>query len=107
MMEANRNGYGFFALSVAFAVGGLAGAAFGLLFAPRTGEETRDRIKERAEGAGERMRETAKTVRGRAEEVFETGKEKYGEFSEKVLGFTDRMIEKFFPGGKEDEVRGN
>lgn len=103
-MGSGRTAYGSGTVLLAFLMGGLVGAGFGLLFAPRTGEETRDRIKEQAEKARGRMRETARTARGRGEELSATGREKYAVVREKVLGFTDRMIEKIFPAGEENNV---
>lgn len=52
----------------AFLLGGLVGAVIGLLFAPRSGKETRDLI---ADKAGEYW--------GEAGELYETGKEKVTE----------------------------
>jgi len=76
----------------------------GLLLAPRTGQETRDRIKERAEETRGRMRETVRTVRRRGEEFSQTAREKFTEGRKKVLGFTDRMLEKISPAGEKDEL---
>jgi len=59
-MDSNRTGYGFAALALAFVIGGLIGAGLGFLFAPRTGRETREKIKERGgehvENSGMRLR---------------------------------------------------
>jgi YtxH-like protein len=49
---------------ISFVVGGLAGAALAVLFAPRTGSETRERISEGVRDAAERSRALAR--RGRA-----------------------------------------
>ena len=50
-MNSDRTEYGFAALTLAFVAGGLIGATLGVLFAPRPGVETREKIKERAEEA--------------------------------------------------------
>ncbi len=68
----------------AFLLGGLVGAVLGLLFAPRSGKETRDMIAERAEdywGQGVELYETGKE---RAAEVYETGKERVAEQSDQL-----------------------
>ena len=61
MYEDRRGGSVF----MAFLLGGLFGAVLGLLFAPRSGKETRDMI---ADKSGEYW--------GQAGEVYTTGKEK-------------------------------
>ena len=83
-MNSSRNEYTFAALALTFVVGGLIGAAFGLLFAPRPGAETRGKIKEQAEGAREKVRETAKSAHEKAEKLTEAGKEKFSEARGKV-----------------------
>ena len=105
-MESNRTEYGFAALALAFVTGGLIGATLGLLFAPRTGVETRERIEERAKGAREKARETAKTVRERAEEFAEAGKEKISEIRGKVEKSVEKIKEKVSPKKEEEEVKG-
>ena len=50
---------------LAFLLGGLTGAALALLYAPRTGQETRDLIGERLRETAERGREMKREVVGR------------------------------------------
>jgi len=94
-MSSDRSEYGFAALALAFVSGGLIGTALGLLFAPRSGVETRERVREQADEARERLRETAETVKARAEELAETGKEKFLEAQEKVQESVEKMRGKF------------
>ena len=103
-MESNRTEYGFAALALAFVTGGLIGATLGLLFAPRTGAETREKIEERAKGAREKVRETAKTVREKAEGMAETGKEKFTEVRGKVQESAEKVKERVSREKEEEEA---
>lgn len=57
----------FWPMSLGVGVGMLAGVGVGLLYAPRSGEETRQRLREGAERARERARIAAQRVRGELE----------------------------------------
>ncbi|MBP1709156.1 MAG: YtxH-like protein, partial [Deltaproteobacteria bacterium] len=65
-MNSDRTEYGFAALTLAFVAGGLIGATLGVLFAPHPGVETREKIKERAEEAREKLRGAVETIRDKA-----------------------------------------
>ena len=93
-MNSDRTEYGFAALTLAFVAGGLIGATLGVLFAPRPGVETREKIKERAEEAREKLRGAVETIRDKAEGLAETGKEKYAEIRGKVQDSVDKIKEK-------------
>jgi gas vesicle protein len=54
------------------------GAVIALLFAPRSGEETREYIKEKYEDARDEARRRVRELRDRAEEYTEKGKEFVG-----------------------------
>lgn len=58
-----------------FLVGLGIGAAVGLLFAPRTGEETRGYLRDRYGELRDETRRRSREVRDRAEEYSERGKE--------------------------------
>ena len=62
-MDSNRTEYSFAALALAFVIGGLIGAGLGFLFAPRTGRETREKIKERGGESREKLRDAVETIR--------------------------------------------
>ena len=55
------------AVLLAFVAGAIAGAAVALLFAPATGEETRDFINQRAREGREKVVDAARQFRAAAE----------------------------------------
>ena len=58
-----------------FLVGGGIGAVVALLFAPRSGRETRDLIAQKATEGRERMASTSRTVSDRVTNYIDKGKE--------------------------------
>ena len=64
---ARDDGGGGGAVVLAFVAGAIAGAAVALLFAPATGEETRDFLNQRAREAGDTVAEAARQFRSAAE----------------------------------------
>jgi gas vesicle protein len=86
MTMSNQQGIGAGGVLMAFAVGAAVGAAVALLFAPATGEETREYLGERAREGRDRAseaarqgrdmvnrgRETLTTAFDRAREQFQT-----------------------------------
>jgi|GEM_PF-2089549 len=76
-MDSNRAEYSFATLALAFVIGGLIGASLGFLFAPRTGRETREKIRERR---GDHFKNSLIRLRPlveRAKGLAEAGKEKF------------------------------
>ena len=59
----NQQGIGAGGVLMAFAVGAAVGAAVALLFAPATGEETREYLSERAREGKDRASEAARQGR--------------------------------------------
>jgi len=58
-------------LSLGLLLGGIVGIALGLLLAPKRGEETRSRVRSRAEPVAERIRDTVTRVARRGEHAVE------------------------------------
>ena len=58
-----------------FLVGLGVGALLGVLFAPKSGEETRDYLSKRAEEGRDFAQKKAKELRDRAEDLIERGKD--------------------------------
>jgi len=68
----------------AFLLGGLIGAALGLLFAPRSGKETRDMIADNAEKYWTEGKELVDTGVTKVTEVYESGREVASEKTEEL-----------------------
>jgi gas vesicle protein len=64
---ANNDNLGGGAVLLAFVAGAIAGAAVALLFAPATGEETRDFIGQRAREGREKVVDAARQFRAATE----------------------------------------
>jgi gas vesicle protein len=60
---------------LAFLIGGLVGAGVALLLAPRSGEETRQKIKELAEEAKEKATKYTEEVKSKVTSAVGKGKE--------------------------------
>lgn len=58
-----------------FLVGLGIGAVVGILFAPKSGEETREFLSQKADEGREYAQRKAKELRGRAEDLVEQGKQ--------------------------------
>ena len=81
---ANYNNSGSGTVLLAFMVGALTGAAVALLFAPASGEETREYL-------GQKAREG----RARARDAIDQGREVYQRQRETLTGAIDRGREAF------------
>lgn len=78
-MKHEEGGYGTGPLIFSFFLGGLIGAGVALLFAPKSGKETREKIKELAVEAKEKVEDVVEQVKGKATSAVEKGKGLYEE----------------------------
>ncbi len=78
-MSHEESGSGIGAVVLSFFLGGLVGAGVALLMAPKSGPETRQKIRELAED-----------VKGRAEEYIGTAREKASSALDKGKEFVDK-----------------
>ncbi|HSD66064.1 MAG TPA: YtxH domain-containing protein [Vicinamibacteria bacterium] len=81
-MSSDDRSSGTSGVVLSFLLGALSGAALAILFAPRSGRETREML-------GERMRETADRGRRLGEQALEKGREA----AEDASGYLDRQRE--------------
>lgn len=82
-----------------FILGGLLGTALALLFAPRSGEETRQQLTESAEHLRdrtlERVDEVAKKMRVTADDLTERGRARFDEGAARLREIAERGREAF------------
>ncbi len=81
----------FGAFLIGFIVGGLTGAAVALLFAPKSGEETRTIIRDKAIELRDRASESAQTAVRQAETVASEAREKIEELAELARARVDEL----------------
>ena len=72
-----------------FCLGVGIGAALGILFAPKPGEEMREELRSRAAEGGEYLRKRGGTLREHAEEVMERGRDAVGSQREQLAAALD------------------
>lgn len=61
---------------LSFLLGGLIGAAIGILYAPRAGREIRRKLKDLTDELGDRFDDLSENVRGRAENIVDDVKDR-------------------------------
>ena len=74
MRHDEECGYGSGSLFLAFLLGGLAGVGAALLLAPKSGDETRQRIRQMAEDVKEKAEGYVEQAKGRVSSGIEKGK---------------------------------
>jgi gas vesicle protein len=72
-----------------FLVGLGIGTLLGILFAPKSGEETRQYLKDKADEGRDYAQRKARELRERAEEIVERGKEAIEEQRESIASAID------------------
>jgi gas vesicle protein len=65
-------------LLVAFVAGAIVGAAVALLYAPASGEETREYLGQRAREGRDRARQNFSTAFDKAREQYDKARDQYG-----------------------------
>jgi gas vesicle protein len=81
MPDNNRSGSG---VAIALFTGLAIGAIFGILFAPKSGKETRSDLAEKGEKLMEMGKESVSDVVGKTKDLVDSGKHKIEEL--KVVG---------------------
>lgn len=85
------------AITVALLAGATLGAAISLLLAPKTGQETReiisDKAKSLASGAKDRYQAMRSKVRSEAEDLADTAKDKYETVKDKASNGIEELTD--------------
>jgi gas vesicle protein len=77
----------------AFALGGLAGAAIALLYAPQSGAETRRLVSERARRGADASRERLREGADYAREKIEQGAEYGRQMAQRMMGKGEELVD--------------
>lgn len=82
-------------VAVSFLIGAATGFILGVLFAPASGKETRQKIKVQAAKTGEKAKESYEKISREAEKGIQVVKEKAQEGVEAIKDFIEKKKEEF------------
>ncbi len=89
-------------VAVSFVIGAAAGFVLGVLLAPASGKETRQKIKEEVEKTGDKAKEGFEKIAKEAEKGIRVVKEKTQEGIDVIKDFIDKKKEEFMKRGPEN-----
>ncbi len=92
------DGNGIGKIVIVFLAGGVAGALSGLLLAPRSGAETRQKIKKVSSDAGDKVKETFEEAKSEVVNLFSRGKKKVEDMKTEIQDKIEDTVE----AGKEN-----
>jgi gas vesicle protein len=101
-MGDNGNGH-FWDSLLTFMAGAATGFIVGILFAPASGKETRQKIKEQASKTGEAAKESYEKIAKEAEKGIRIVKEKTGESVDAIRDFIEKKREEFKNKAEEEK----
>jgi len=76
-------------------VGGLVGMVLGILYAPKSGKETREDLGKMADEMCEKTRKQYEQTRGKIEDMAKSGKESYADAKERFTKALDAGVDVF------------
>jgi len=89
-------------VAVSFVLGAAAGFVLGVLFAPASGKETRQKIQDEVGKTGEKAKENFEKITKEAEKGIKVVREKTQEGLEAIREFIDKKKDEFLKRGPED-----
>ncbi|MGB7296550.1 MAG: YtxH domain-containing protein [Candidatus Aminicenantales bacterium] len=92
---ADNKGSSALEVAVSFLIGTAAGFVLGILFAPASGKETREKIKAEATKTGEKAKENYEKISKEAEKGIQVVKEKAQEGIEAIKDFLEKKKEEY------------
>ena len=85
---------------LAFILGGLIGVAVGMLYAPKSGKETRKKLKDLGEDLAEQFGDMGEEVKNKTKQMVNEGKEK-------IISSKERLEDVFEAGKKAFDKKQN
>lgn len=92
---ADNRGSGALETFVSFVIGAATGFVLGILFAPASGKETREKIKAEAARTGVKAKENYEKISKEAEKGIQVVKEKAQEGIEAIKDFLEKKKEEY------------
>ncbi|MDD8024945.1 MAG: YtxH domain-containing protein [Acidobacteriota bacterium] len=97
---SNEKGSAFEAM-VSFIIGAAAGFVCGVLFAPASGKETRQKLQDEIEKTGDKAKDNYEKISKEAEKGIKVVREKTQESLEAIREFIDKKKDEFLKRGPE------
>lgn len=95
-------------VAVSFLIGAATGFVLGILFAPASGKETRQKIKVQAVKTGEKAKESYEKISREAEKGIQVVREKAQEGIDAIKDFIDKKKEEYAkkpPEGHHEDLK--